>query len=289
MTATTIDGRKEAAKIKRKLKNRINTLKEKHHIVPGLSVVRVGDNPASQIYVSSKCRQCEEVGILSKEYYLPEETNREDLIELIHRLNADNKVHGILLQLPLPEHLDADEIISIIDPKKDVDGLHPLNAGLLMTTGGGTPPCTPKGCMHLIKTIHKKLDGLHAVIVGRSQLVGKPMALMMLQENCTVTMAHSRTKNIKDICRQADILIVAVGYPKLVKKEWIKFGATIIDVGINRLVNADGTSDICGDVDYEDVLETAGAMTPVPGGVGVMTVSSLLVNTIDLAAKHAEK
>lgn len=284
MTAHILNGKELASKIKIKLKKQVLQLKEKG-ITPVLAVIRIGDNPASKIYVTSKCRQSEEVGIQANEHYLDPTISRNDVLELIYRLNSDPATHGILIQLPLPNHLDHFELIAAIDPKKDVDGLHPFNQGLLTTGQLGIVPCTPKGCLTLLKDYKKSLDGMNAAIIGRSILVGRPMGMLLLQENCTVTYTHSHTESIEQKTREADILIVATGVPKLITKSWIKPGAIVIDVGINYLVHDDGTSDLVGDVDYHVVKEIASAITPVPGGVGPMTVVSLLQNTIEIASK----
>ncbi len=289
MTASLIDGRQAAAYLKKKIAGQVASLKREHGIVPGLAILRVGDNPASQLYVNSKCRQSEEVGIQAFPHYLPEHARRDQVIETILRLNADPLVHGMIVQLPLPPHLDSLEIIDCIDPSKDVDGLHPTNLGHLMMGGKGYIPCTPQGCLMLLKSVHKSLKGKHAVIVGRSNLVGKPLAFLLLQENCTVTVVHTKTQNIEEECQRADILVAAVGQPKLVKASWIKPGASVIDVGINFLVNADGSSDVVGDVDFEVAQDIAGAITPVPGGVGPMTVACLLKNVADAAEAFALK
>ncbi|MFN7709564.1 MAG: bifunctional 5,10-methylenetetrahydrofolate dehydrogenase/5,10-methenyltetrahydrofolate cyclohydrolase [Holosporales bacterium] len=289
MSATLIDGRQAASYLKKKIAGHVSVLQREHGIVPGLAILRVGDNPASQLYVNSKCRQSEEVGIHAFPHYLPEHARRDQVIEAIMRLNADPLVHGIIVQLPLPEHLNSLEIIDCIDPRKDVDGLHPTNLGHLMMGGKGYVPCTPQGCLMLLKTVHKSLKGLHAVIIGRSNLVGKPLSFLLLQENCTVSVVHTKTQNIAQECQRADILIAAVGQPRLVKAHWIKPGATVIDVGINFLVNADGSSDVVGDVDFEVAKDVAGAITPVPGGVGPMTVACLLKNVVDAAQSYAER
>lgn len=286
MSAHILNGKELAARIKTKIKKQISLLQNKG-IVPMLAVVRVGDNPASKIYVTSKCRQSEEVGIQANEYHLNADVSRAEVLDLIYRLNADQSIHGILIQLPLPPHIDHFEMISAVDPNKDVDGLHPLNQGLLATGQPGIVPCTPKGCLSLLKEYKKSLSGLNAVVVGRSILVGRPIGLLLLNENCTVTYTHSKTANIESITREADILIAAVGIPRLLTKSWIKPGAIVIDVGINYLIHADGSSDLVGDVDYHVVKEIAEAITPVPGGVGPMTVASLLQNTVELTERAA--
>ncbi len=276
MSAHILDGQKCAFDLKQKLISHIKSLSFK----PGLAVIQVGDNPASKIYVTSKIHQCGDVGIQSFSYFFKTETAPEEVIQTIRQLNADPQVHGILVQLPLPEHFDPKKIINTIDPLKDVDGLHPFNLGALMTGRPTIVPCTPRGCLSLIKTYHQNLSGLKAVVLGRSILVGKPMALTLLNEDCTVIMAHSKTQDLPQLCAQADILIAAAGSPRLVKRSWVQPGAIVLDVGINRLPYEAST--LVGDVDFEEVKEIAGALTPVPGGVGPMTVVSLLQNTVDL-------
>lgn len=264
-------------------------LRRRHHIVPGLAIIRVGDHKASQVYVASKRRQCEDVGILSFEHHLPAGVKPEVVLDLVHRLNCDPTIHGIIIQLPLPSHLETSQIILAIDPSKDVDGLHPLNLGKLAMGFPSFVPCTPLGCLELIKTQFKSLKGLHAVIVGRSNLVGKPLMLLLLQHDCTVTIVHSKSRKPETITSQADILVVAVGKPRLVKRSWVKPGAVVIDVGINHLMDEEGNSYLVGDVDFEDVKDIVHAITPVPGGVGPMTVSSLLLNTLKAAEQQALK
>jgi methylenetetrahydrofolate dehydrogenase (NADP+)/methenyltetrahydrofolate cyclohydrolase len=255
---------------------------------PGLAVVLVGDDPASKVYVANKAKQTVEVGMASFEHKLPAETTQEDLLALVRRLNADPKVHGILVQLPLPKHLNADEVIAAISPDKDVDGLTVVNAGRLAAGLPGLVPCTPLGCILLLEDRLPDMTGLNAVVVGRSNLVGKPIAQLLLQKNCTVTMAHSRTKDLPALCRTADILVAAVGRPEMVKGDWIKPGATVIDVGINRVPGAvEGKTKLVGDVAYQEAAAVAGLITPVPGGVGPMTIACLLRNTLT-AAKRLE-
>lgn len=286
MPSQLLDGKENAARIKRKLHNHVDSLQKKYGLVPCLAVIRVGENPASKLYVTSKCRQSEEMGMQAKEHHLPENTHREEVIELIHRLNANKNVHGILVQLPLPDHLNPLDICEAIDLEKDVDGLHPYNLGRLAQGNPYIIPCTPKGCMMFIKDYYKSLKGLKAVIIGCSNLVGKPLGLLLLNEDCTVTYVHRETKNIEEECVSADILVAAAGSPKLVKKNWVKPGALVIDVGINYLVHPDGTSDVVGDVDFNVVKDVAGAITPVPGGVGPMTVACLLQNTVEVALRQ---
>ncbi|MAI62567.1 MAG: bifunctional methylenetetrahydrofolate dehydrogenase/methenyltetrahydrofolate cyclohydrolase [Micavibrio sp. TMED27] len=273
--AIIIDGKKAAADKRTELKNIVDGLDKK----PGLAVILVGEDPASHVYVRNKIRACEKVGIQSFEARLPEKATQAEVAAEIQAFNDNPAIDGILLQLPVPDHLDSDALIHMIKPEKDVDGLTLPNIGALVAELDGLVPCTPQGSMHLIKTVEENLSGKHAVVIGRSLLFGKPMAQLLLQENCTVTTAHSRTQNIEEICKQADILVAAVGRPKMVKGEWIKEGAIVIDVGINRL--DDGT--LCGDVDYEEALGKAKAITPVPGGVGPMTIAYLLANTVKAA------
>lgn len=279
-----IDGKAIAMALRDSFKQEVELLKE-HDQTPGLAVILVGDDPASHVYVGNKVRACEKTGIESTEYVLPADTSEGKIIETIQGLNNDPNVHGILLQLPLPGHLNADRILPYIAPEKDVDGLHIVNIGKLVAGhDDGMIPCTPQGSLHLIKSVESDLSGLNAVVIGRSLLFGKPMAQLLLQENCTVTTCHSKTQNLQDICRQADLLVVAAGKPKMVKSDWVKDNAIVIDVGINRL--DDGS--LCGDVDLEDVVEKVRAITPVPGGVGPMTIACLLQNTIK-AAKSSLK
>jgi len=253
-------------------------------IKPGLAVVLVGEDPASQVYVRSKARQTVEVGMASFEHRLPADTAEADLLALVAALNADDAVDGILVQLPLPPQIDADKVLRAIDPAKDVDGFHPVNVGLIATGSGGIAPCTPFGAMMLVKATGRDLSGLDAVIVGRSNIVGKPMAQLLLQENCTVTIAHSRSRDLPAIVRRADIVVAAVGRPEMIAGDWIKPGAIVIDVGINRIATEDGKGKLVGDVAFADAREHAGAITPVPGGVGPMTIACLLNNTL-LAAR----
>ncbi|MGI4851451.1 MAG: bifunctional methylenetetrahydrofolate dehydrogenase/methenyltetrahydrofolate cyclohydrolase FolD [Janthinobacterium lividum] len=278
MSAYLLDGRACADRLKQDLVKRLGQIQKNTNMIPGLAVIQVGDNPASQVYVASKIRQCHEVGIRSFLYTFKADVSQDHVLDKIYQLNQDPQIHGILIQLPLPPHLESTEIINALDPLKDVDGLHRLNLGALVTGAHGTIPCTPRGCLTLIKQYRQDLTGLTAVVLGRSLLVGKPMALILLGENCTVVMAHSKTQNLPDICGQADILVVAVGLPQLVKKSWVKPGAIVLDVGINRLTD----NILVGDVDFDNVKDIAGAITPVPGGIGPMTVVSLLQNTVDL-------
>lgn len=270
--AHIIDGKSISNTLKDDLALRVGEMDQK----PGLAVILVGEDPASKVYVRNKIKACEKIGIRSIEHRLPTDTTDQVIEDLINTLNKDNDVDGILLQLPLPDHLDSDRLIQLISAAKDVDGLNLLNIGALVAGVGGMVPCTPQGSILLIKSVIKDLNGLNAVVIGRSLLFGKPMAQLLLQENCTVTMAHSRTKNIESVCRNADILVAAVGREKMVKADWIKPGACVIDVGINRMENGK----LCGDVDFEAALDVAGAITPVPGGVGPMTIACLMANTI---------
>ena len=281
-----IDGKAFATELKGKVTAYVKTLKIDHAIIPGLAVVIVGDDPASHVYVRSKGKQTIEVGMKSVEHRLDEDTTEKDLLKLVTNLNADDTIHGILVQLPLPNHLNEDLIINSINPSKDVDGFHISNVGLLATGQKSMVPCTPLGCLKLLlKHYNGNLSGLNAVVVGRSNIVGKPMAQLLLNQSCTVTIAHSRTKNLKDVTSQADIVVAAVGRPGMISGDWIKKGATVIDVGINRVLLDDGKSKIVGDVDFLSVSQVAGGLTPVPGGVGPMTISCLLANTAIACAR----
>ena len=278
-----IDGKKFSQTLRDKVKNCVDLIKEKKGITPGLAVILVGEDPASQVYVRNKGKQTIEAGMNSYEHKLDASTSSEVLLNLIKKLNKDTNVHGILCQLPLPKHLNEKEVINSIDPEKDVDGFHISNVGLLNTGQKSMIPCTPLGCLLLLKDRIGNLSGKSAVIVGRSNIVGKPMANLLLQENCTVTIAHSRTENIESICAQADIIVAAVGRPEMIKKEWVKQGATVIDVGINRITKKiDGVEKtvLVGDVCFSDMAGGAAGVTPVPGGVGPMTIACLLANTV---------
>lgn len=277
--AANIDGKQFAAGLLEQIKSEVDVLKKQTGRVPGLAVILVGDDPASTVYVGSKHRQTVAAGMNSFEHRLPSETTQSELLALVHHLNVDPAVHGILVQLPLPPHLDPNVVIQAINPNKDVDGFHVSNAGRLATGNPELVPCTPLGCMMLLKeTLGDNLSGLHAVIVGKSNIVGKPMAQLLLNAHCTVTVVHSQTRNTPDLCRAADVLVVAAGRPGLVRGEWIKPGAVVIDVGINR-IQSDGKSTIVGDVAYVEAGH-ARAITPVPGGVGPMTIACLLSNTL---------
>ncbi|WP_147108523.1 bifunctional methylenetetrahydrofolate dehydrogenase/methenyltetrahydrofolate cyclohydrolase FolD [Tateyamaria sp. syn59] len=283
MTATVIDGKAFAAKVRGQVADHVARLKEAHGITPGLAVVLVGEDPASQVYVRSKGKMTVEVGMKSVEHKLDADTSEEDLLAVVKSLNEDPEIHGILVQLPLPGHLNEDLVINSIDPAKDVDGFHISNVGLLGTGQKSMVPCTPLGCLMMLRDHHGSLSGLNAVVIGRSNIVGKPMAQLLLNDSCTVTIAHSRTKDIQDVVRGADVVVAAVGRPEMVTGEWIKPGATVIDVGINRIdapEKGEGKTRLVGDCHYDSCAEVAGAITPVPGGVGPMTIACLLANTV---------
>lgn len=280
MSAKIIDGKAFAAKIREQVAVHVAALKAEHQITPGLAVVLVGEDPASQVYVRSKGKQTTEVGMNSYEHKLDAGTSEADLLALIGKLNADPAVHGILVQLPLPKHLNEDLVINSIAPEKDVDGFHISNVGLLGTGQKSMVPCTPLGCLMMLRDHHGSLSGLDAVVIGRSNIVGKPMVQLLLNDSCTVTVAHSRTKNLPDVVRRADIVVAAVGRAQMVPGDWIKPGTTVIDVGINRIDKPEGGTRLVGDVDYESCAAVAGAITPVPGGVGPMTIACLLANTV---------
>jgi methylenetetrahydrofolate dehydrogenase (NADP+) / methenyltetrahydrofolate cyclohydrolase len=279
MAAQIIDGKAQAETLRKHVAAAVGELTSRHGLTPGLAVVLVGEDPASHVYVRNKARQTVEVGMNSWEHRLDAATPEADLLTLVDRLNKDPAVHGILVQLPLPGHIDADKVINALEPAKDVDGFHVINAGRLATGQDALVACTPVGCVVLAKQALGKLDGLEAVVVGRSNIVGKPVAQLLLRENCTVTIAHSRTRDLPAVCRRADLLIAAVGRPRMVTGDWIKPGACVIDVGINAR--------IVGDVDFDSAVEVAGAITPVPGGVGPMTIASLLRNTVHAACAQA--
>jgi len=280
--AKLIDGKILSAQLIERLAKETHEFVSEFGLAPALAVVLVGHDPASQIYVRNKVKRASEAGIHSIEHRLPAHTTQAELNALVMQLNSDLEVHGILVQLPLPAGLNECEIISLIAPDKDVDGFHRLNVGALSTGQATLIPCTPQGCMIMLRQQHPDLSGLHAVVIGRSNIIGKPMASLLLQANCTVTTVHSRTKNISDICRTADILVAAVGSPQLIKADWIKSGATVIDVGINAIERA-GKRVLVGDVDFTDAQAVAGAITPVPGGVGPMTIACLMKNTLSAA------
>ncbi len=283
MTAKILDGKAISEEIKAKIKVDVGRLKEKG-VTPGLAVVLVGDSPASKVYVKNKQKACEAVGIYSEEHKLPEATTQEELLSLVERLNKDSKIHGILVQLPLPKHIDSDTVLKAINPSKDVDGFHPYNVGMLMIGDPVFIPCTPYGVMKMMEHSRIAVEGKNAVVVGRSNIVGKPVALLLMQKNATVTVCHSKTKDLSEVCRRADILIAAIGKPRMIKGNMVKEGAVVIDVGINRL--DDGS--LVGDVDYEEVSKKAGWITPVPGGVGPMTITMLLNNTLEAARRSAD-
>ncbi len=286
MTARIIDGKATAANLRQDVAGAVATLKADHGITPGLAVVLVGEDPASTVYVRNKHRQTLEAGMNSFEHRLDASVSQDKLLDLINTLNADPAVNGILVQLPLPDHIDPAAVIDTIEPAKDVDGFHVVNAGRLATGLPAMVPCTPVGCIILAKQVHADMTGLNAVVVGRSNIVGKPVAQLLLNENCTVTIAHSRTRDLAGVCRSADVLIAAVGRPEMIKGDWIKPGATVIDVGINRIPKDDGKTRLVGDVAYDEALEIAGAITPVPGGVGPMTIACLLRSTVEATCRQ---
>ena len=283
--ARIIDGKQVAQQIRARVADEVAALRRDHGITPGLTVVLVGENPASQVYVRNKHRQTEAAGMVSTMHRLPAETSEADLLALVADLNDDASVHGILVQLPLPAQIDGTRVIEAISPAKDVDGFHPVNVGRVATGAGGIAPCTPLGSVILAKTVQPELSGAEAVIVGRSNIVGKPLAQLLLKENCTVTIAHSRTRDLPEVTRRADLLLAAVGRAEMVRGDWIKPGATVIDVGINRLDPGPGEEKgrLVGDVAFDEAREVAGAITPVPGGVGPMTIACLLANTVNAA------
>jgi methylenetetrahydrofolate dehydrogenase (NADP+)/methenyltetrahydrofolate cyclohydrolase len=283
MTARIIDGKAIATDVRARVAAEVARLTREHALVPGLAVVLVGENPASAVYVRNKGKQTIEAGMTSFDHRLADTVSEGELLALVARLNADRAVHGILIQLPLPRQIDSQRVLAAVDPAKDVDGFHPMNAGRLSTGLPALTPCTPLGCVMLAKTVHASLAGMEAVVVGRSNIVGKPLLQLLLNENATVTVAHSKTRDLPAVCRRADILFAAVGRPEMVRGDWIKPGATVIDVGINRIAGADGKSRIVGDVAFAQAAEVAGAITPVPGGVGPMTIACLLVNTVRAA------
>ena len=283
--ATLIDGKAFSAKLRDEIARKVQILKQEHSVTPGLAVVLVGEDPASQVYVRSKGKQTVEAGMNSYEHKLDAGTSQEDLLALVDQLNNDPEVHGILVQLPLPKHIDEEAVINSISADKDVDGFHLSNVGRLSIGAEGIVPCTPLGSLMMLKDHLGDLSGMKAVIVGRSNIVGKPMAALLLGESCTVTITHSRTRDLPEECRQADILVAAVGRPEMVKGDWVKPGATVIDVGINRIENEDGSTRLVGDVEFESAEKVAGAITPVPGGVGPMTIACLLHNTLQQACR----
>ncbi len=284
--AQLIDGKAFAAGLRARVGDSVAALQRDHGVTPGLAVVLVGEDPASQVYVRNKGRQTLEAGMQSFEHKLDASTSQEDLLALIGRLNADPSVNGILVQLPLPSQIDEFAVINAIDPAKDVDGFHLTNVGLLSTGNPGLVPCTPLGCRMLLRDCMGDLSGANAVVVGRSNIVGKPMASLLLADSCTVTIAHSRTRELADLCRSADILVAAVGRPEMIDGQWVKPGAAVIDVGINRVEGADGKGRLVGDVDFASAEKVAGHITPVPGGVGPMTIACLLRNTVEATCRQ---
>ncbi len=283
MAARIIDGKAFAAKLRARIADDIQGLAR----APGLAVILVGDDPASAVYVRNKAKACREAGMISTEHRLPADVAQSTLMAVVADLNTDPAVDGVLVQLPLPAHIDADAVVAAIDPAKDVDGFHPLNVGRLASGLAGFVPCTPLGCLMLLRDTLGDLTGLNAVIVGRSNIVGKPMAQLLLAEDATVTVAHSRTRNLATLCAEADILVAAVGRPEMIRAHWIKPGATVIDVGINRIDSGGGKTRLVGDVAFDEAVTVAGAITPVPGGVGPMTIACLLQNTLTAAQRRA--
>ena len=283
--ATIIDGKAFAAGLREEIARKVNIIKTEHNLTPGLAVVLVGEDPASQVYVRSKGKQTVEAGMNSFEYKLDADTSEADLLSLIDELNGRDDVHGILVQLPLPKHINEEAVINSVAVEKDVDGFHLSNVGKLSTGAEGIVPCTPLGCIMMLRDHLGDMSGMNAVVVGRSNIVGKPMAALLLAESCTVTITHSRTRDLPAVCREADIVVAAVGRPEMVTGDWIKPGATVIDVGINRIEKDDGTTKLVGDVEFESAEKVAGAITPVPGGVGPMTIACLLYNTLQQACR----
>jgi methylenetetrahydrofolate dehydrogenase (NADP+)/methenyltetrahydrofolate cyclohydrolase len=283
MSATVIDGRAVAERLRHRIAARVAELRAQG-LTPGLAVVLVGEDPASKIYVASKTRQAQEAGIRHFDHPLPSSATTEELLALVRKLNTDPEVHGILVQLPLPAAVDSAAVLAAVDPAKDVDGFHAVNAGHLSLGQPATVPCTPLGCLILIREVLPTMSGKHALVIGRSNIVGKPMAQLLLQQDCTVTIAHSRTRNLQELCAGADILVAAIGKPRSIPGEWIKPGAVVIDVGINRIEEG-GKSKVVGDVDFSTAVNRASAITPVPGGVGPMTIACLLLNTVNAAIR----
>jgi methylenetetrahydrofolate dehydrogenase (NADP+)/methenyltetrahydrofolate cyclohydrolase len=287
VTARIIDGKAIAAELRAEIAQAVGRLTAAHGLAPGLAVVLVGHDPASEVYVRNKSQSVQEAGMRAFDHRLPADTSEAELLALVARLNADAAVHGILVQLPLPPQIDAQKVLTAVDPAKDVDGFHPLNAGRLATGMPALIPGTPLACIRLARTVHSSLAGLEAVVLGRSNIVGKPLAQLLLAENATVTVAHSKTRDLPALCRRADLLFAAVGRPQMVRGDWIKPGATVIDVGINRIAGDGGKARLVGDVAFDEAREVAGAITPVPGGVGPMTIACLLVNTVRAACAQA--
>jgi len=286
MAARIINGKAAAAELRAQVAVEVAKFRVARGRAPGLAVVLIGEDPASAVYVRNKGKATIEAGMESFEHKLPADTGESELLALVERLNADPNVDGILVQLPLPEHIDATKVLTSIDPDKDVDGFHPVNAGRLAIGLEGFVPCTPLGCLKLLRAELGDLNGKEAVVIGRSNIVGKPMALLLLGDHCTVTIAHSRTRNLPEVVGRADIVVAAVGRPEMVKGDWLKPGATVIDVGINRIAGEGGNSHLAGDVDFASASEVAGAITPVPGGVGPMTIACLIRNTMVSAARR---
>ena len=284
--ADIIDGKAFAANLRIAIALQVADIRVIYGVTPGLAVVLVGDDPASQVYTRNKTRQARETGMASFEHRLPANTSQQELLDLINRLNKDAQVNGILVQLPLPKQIQVEAVIDAIHPAKDVDGFKPINLGRLLIGSEGVIPCTPQGCLMLLKSRFADLSGQHALVVGRSNIVGKPMAALLLRENCTVTVAHSHTRDLPEECARADILIAAVGRPRFIQGEWIKPGATVIDVGINRVDAGNGKTRLVGDVDFDTAVKVAGAITPVPGGVGPMTIVCMLLNTLTAACQQ---
>jgi methylenetetrahydrofolate dehydrogenase (NADP+)/methenyltetrahydrofolate cyclohydrolase len=287
MGAQIIDGKAIAAELRGKVAAEVRRLAASHSLVPGLAVVLVGADPASETYVRSKTKAVLEVGMRSFDHRLPEQVSQSELIALVQKLNGEAAVHGVLVQLPLPPQINAANVLAALDPGKDVDGFNPLNIGCLAAGLPGFVPCTPLGCIMLAKTVHASLQGLEAVVIGRSNVVGRPLVQLLLAENATVTVAHSKSRNLPALCARADLVFAASGHPEMVKADWIKPGATVIDIGTNRVVGPDGGSRLVGDVAFAEVRRVAGAITPVPGGVGPMTIACLLVNTLRAACLRA--
>jgi methylenetetrahydrofolate dehydrogenase (NADP+) / methenyltetrahydrofolate cyclohydrolase len=287
MTARIIDGKTISADLRGRVTDTVHRLRRDRGIVPGIAVVLVGENPASQVYVRNKSKAVAEAGMHAFDRKLPASASEAELLDVVAELNADKSVNGILVQLPLPKQIDPHSVIAAIDPAKDVDGFHPLNVGRLASGLPAFAPCTPLGCILLAKSVHPALAGMEAVVVGRSNIVGKPVAQLLLQNDATVTICHSKTRDLPEVCQRADLLIAAVGKPELVRSHWIKPGATVIDVGVNRVPREGGRSRIVGDVAYAEAAQVAGAITPVPGGVGPMTIACLLLNTLRAACMHS--
>jgi methylenetetrahydrofolate dehydrogenase (NADP+)/methenyltetrahydrofolate cyclohydrolase len=286
-TNVLIDGKKAAADLRASVAMEVERLAAVHSLRPGLAVVLVGNNPASEAYVASKKKMVAETGMRSVDHRLPGAASEAELLALIAKLNGDPSIHGILVQLPLPPQIDANKVIEAVDPNKDVDGFHPMNVGRLAIGLPALAPCTPLACIKLAKMVHPSLAGLEAVVIGRSNIVGKPLAQLLIAQSATVTVAHSKTHNVAAVCRRADLVFAAIGRPLMVRRDWIKPGATVIDVGINRITGADGRSRIVGDVAFDEVCGVADAITPVPGGVGPMTIACLLANTVTAACVSA--